>query len=144
MTKDAVKKAKNAGYDDELFHSVYWAQFPEMVKLALNTGNGKFQVTYMVGNIGSLIIVGSTSLSKKKMCSHSMSHPARMGSTSKSMMTLKLNKDKVTNFHFADNAETGKAGLSAMYCAIEVIPTLPADSRQKLASQWAKIKKNRS
>ena len=49
LTKDAVKKAKNAGYDDELFHSVYWAQFPEMVKLALNTRNGKFQVTYMLG-----------------------------------------------------------------------------------------------
>ena len=49
LTKDAVKKAKNAGYDNELFHSVYWAQFPEMVKLALNTRNGKFQVTYMLG-----------------------------------------------------------------------------------------------
>ena len=73
-----------------------------------------------------------------------MPHPARIRSTSKSMMTLKLNKDKVMNFHFAGNAEIGKAGLNAMYCAIEVIPTLPVGSKQKLASPWAKIKKNRS
>ena len=49
LTKEAVKKAKKAGYDMELFHSVCWASFPDTVKVDLNTGNGNFQVTYMVG-----------------------------------------------------------------------------------------------
>ena len=49
LTKEAEKKAKKAGYDNELFHSVCWAKFPDTVKVDLNTGNGKFQVAYMVG-----------------------------------------------------------------------------------------------
>lgn len=49
LTKDAEKLAKDEGYDNELFYAVSWAQFPDTVKMDLNTGKGMFNVTYLVG-----------------------------------------------------------------------------------------------
>ena len=49
LTANAKKLAKENGYDDEIFYAVSWAQSPAVVKVDLNTGNGVFDVTYLVG-----------------------------------------------------------------------------------------------
>lgn len=49
LTDDAKQKAKEAGYDKELFYAVTFAVFPNTVKYQLNTGNGTFDVTILVG-----------------------------------------------------------------------------------------------
>jgi hypothetical protein len=48
------------------------------------------------------------------------------------------------NFHFAGNKKTGKGDLNAMYSALEVVPAKPVDPKKKLATQWAKMKMDRS
>ena len=45
LTKDAQKLAKKEGYDEEIFYTVSWAKFPDVVKMDLKTGKGTFNVT---------------------------------------------------------------------------------------------------
>ena len=49
LTADAQAQAEAAGYDVELFYAVSWAQFPDTVKYQFKTGDGVFDVTYLVG-----------------------------------------------------------------------------------------------
>ena len=49
LTADAQAQAEAAGYDVELFYAVSWAQFPDTVKYQFKTGDGTFDVTYLVG-----------------------------------------------------------------------------------------------
>ncbi|MCH2576642.1 hypothetical protein MK131_17825 [Candidatus Poribacteria bacterium] len=142
LTKEAEKKAKQAGYDNELFHSVCWSSFPKTVKLDLNTGNGTFQVTYMVGEHWSPNNRGFDIFIEDKNVQPLYVTPGQDEIDIKVYEDVEV-KDKVMNFHFAGNAKTGKGDLNAMYSAIEVIPSLPVDPKQKLTSQWSKIKKNR-
>ncbi len=143
VTKEAGKKAKAAGYDNELFHSVCWAQFPQTVKLNLNTGNGKFQVTYMVGEHWSPNNRGYDIFIEEKNVQPLYVTPGKDEIDIKVYEDIEV-KDKIMNFHFAGNAKTGKGDLNAMYSAIEVIPALSVDPKKKLTSQWAIIKQNRS
>ena len=49
LTEEAQAQAEDAGYDVDLFYAVSWAQFPDTVKYQFKTGDGVFDVTYLVG-----------------------------------------------------------------------------------------------
>ena len=49
LTDAAKAQADKAGYDHAIFHTVSWAKYPDTVQMGLRTGNGVFDVTYLVG-----------------------------------------------------------------------------------------------
>ena len=142
LTKDAQKLAKEEGYDEELFYAVSWAQFPDVVKVDLNTGKGTFNVTYLVGehwspnNRGFDIIIEDEIVEEEYVTpgSHEIDIIRYEG--------IEV-KDKVMSLEFAGNPKTGAGDLNAMFSGIEVIPALAVDPKQKLATTWGVLKGNR-
>ena len=142
LTKDAEKLAKEEGYDKELFYAVSWAQFPDVVKVDLNTGKGMFTVTYLVGehwspnNRGFDIIIEDEIVEEEYVTpgSHEIDIIRYEG--------IEV-KDKVMSLEFAGNPKTGAGDLNAMFSGIEVIPALAVDPKQKLATTWGVLKGNR-
>ena len=141
LTDDAKKKAADEGYDEALFYAVSWAAFPDTVKFDINTGNGVFDVTYLVGEHWSpnnrgfdIFIEGENVL------------PLYVTPGNNEIDIQKFEgigvSDDVMNFDFAGNEETGAGDLNAMFSALEIIQALdtavqPGD---KLSSTWAAIK----
>ncbi len=142
LTKDAEKLAKKEGYDKELFYAVSWAQFPDVVKVDLNTGKGMFTVTYLVGehwspnNRGFDIIIEDEIVEEEYVTpgSHEIDIIRYEG--------IEV-KDKVMSLEFAGNPKTGAGDLNAMFSGIEVIPALAVDPKQKLATTWGALKDSR-
>ena len=143
LTKDAEKLAKKEGYDKELFYAVSWAQFPDVVKVDLNTGKGMFTVTYLVGehwspnNRGFDIIIEDEIVEEEYVTpgSHEIDIIRYEG--------IEV-KDKVMSLEFAGNPKTGAGDLNAMFSGIEVIPALAVDPKQKLATTWGVLKGERN
>ena len=142
LTKDAEKLAKEEGYDEELFYAVSWAQFPDVVKVDLNTGKGTFNVTYLVGehwspnNRGFDIIIEDEIVEEEYVTpgSHEIDIIRYEG--------IEVT-DKVMSLEFAGNPKTGAGDLNAMFSGIEVIPALAVDPKQKLATTWGALKDSR-
>ncbi|MBC8230532.1 hypothetical protein H8E77_13375 [bacterium] len=142
LTDDAKKKAADEGYDEALFYAVSWAAFPDTVKFDINTGNGAFDVTYLVGEHWSpnnrgfdIFIEGENVLPLY----------VTPGSNEIDIQIFKGIEvsDKVMNFDFAGNEETGAGDLNATFSALEIIqaPETAVKPGDKLTSTWATIKK---
>ena len=143
LTKDAEKLAKKEGYDKELFYAVSWAQFPDVVKMDLNTGKGMFTVTYLVGEHWSPNNRGFDIIIEDEIVEEEYVTPGSHEIDIKRYEGIEV-KDKVMSFEFAGNPKTGAGDLNAMFSGIEVIPALAVDPKQKLATTWGTLKGERN
>ena len=143
LTKDAQKLAKKEGYDEELFYAVSWAKFPDVVKMDLNTGKGTFNVTYLVGEHWSPNNRGFDIIIEEEIVEPLYVTPGKDEIDIKRYEGIEV-KDKVMSLEFAGNNKTGKGDLNAMFSAIEVIPALAVDPKQKLATTWGALKGERN
>ena len=142
LTKDAQKLAKKEGYDEEIFYTVSWAKFPDVVKMDLKTGKGTFNVTYLVGEHWSPNNRGYDIIIEDEIVEEQYVTPGKDEIDIKRYEGIEV-KDKVMSLEFAGNPKTGKGDLNAMFSGIEVIPALPVDPKQKLATTWGALKGNR-
>ena len=139
LTKDAEKLAKKEGYDTDLFYAVSWAQFPDVVKMDLNTGKGLFNVTYLVGEHWSPNNRGFDIIIEGEIVEEEYVTPGKDEIDIKRYEGIEV-KDKVMNLEFAGNPDTGAGDLNAMFSGIEVIPALAVDPQQKLTTTWGALK----
>ena len=139
LTKDAEKLAKAEGYDKELFYAVSWAQFPDVVKVDLNTGKGMFTVTYLVGEHWSPNNRGFDIIIEDEIVEEEYVTPGNNEIDIIRYEGIEV-KDKVMSLEFAGNPKTGAGDLNAMFSGIEVIPALAVDPQQKLATTWGVLK----
>ena len=142
LTKDAQKLAKKEGYDEEIFYTVSWAKFPDVVKMDLKTGKGTFNVTYLVGEHWSPNNRGYDIIIEDEIVEEQYVTPGKDEIDIKRYEGIEV-KDKVMSLEFAGNPKTGKGDLNAMFSGIEVIPALPVDPKQKLATTWGALKGSR-
>lgn len=143
LTKEAEKLAKAEGYDKELFYAVSWAQFPDVVKMELNTGKGMFTVTYLVGEHWSPNNRGFDIIIEDEIVEEEYVTPGQNEIDIIRYEGIEV-KDKVMSFEFAGNPKTGAGDLNAMFSGIEVIPALAVDPKQKLATTWGTLKGERN
>ncbi len=142
LTKDAEKLAKQEGYDKELFYAVSWAQFPDTVKMDLNTGKGTFNVTYLVGEHWSPNNRGFDIIIEDEVVEEEYVTPGNHEIDIKRYEGIEV-KDKVMSLEFAGNPKTGAGDLNAMFSGIEVIPALAVDPKLKLTTTWGALKAKR-
>ncbi|MCE2416397.1 hypothetical protein J4G07_20650 [Candidatus Poribacteria bacterium] len=143
LTKDAEKLAKAEGYDQELFYAVSWAQFPDTVKMDLNTGKGMFTVTYLVGEHWSPNNRGFDIIIEDEIVEEEYVTPGNNEIDIIRYEGIEV-KDKVMSLEFAGNPKTGAGDLNAMFSGIEVIPALAIDPKQKLTTTWGVLKGERN
>ena len=117
LTKEAEKLAKAEGYDKELFYAVSWAQFPDVVKMDLNTGKGTFTVTYLVGEHWSPNNRGFDIIIEDEIVEEEYVTPGNHEIDIKRYEGIKV-KDKVMSFEFAGNPKTGAGDLNAMFTGV--------------------------
>ncbi len=142
LTNDAQKLAKKEGYDEEIFYAVSWAQFPDVVKMDLNTGKGTFNVTYLVGEHWSPNNRGFDIIIEDEIVEEEYVTPGQNEIDIIRYEGIEV-KDQVMSFEFAGNPKTGAGDLNAMFSGIEVIPALAVDPQQKLATTWGALKGKR-
>ncbi len=142
LTKDAEKLAKKEGYDVELFYAVSWAQFPDVVKMDLNTGKGLFDVTYLVGEHWSPNNRGFDIIIEDEIVEEEYVTPGKDEIDIKRYEGIEV-KDKVMSLEFAGNPDTGAGDLNAMFSGIEVVPALAVDPKQKVTTTWGALKSER-
>lgn len=142
LTKEAEKLAKQEGYDEELFYAVSWAQFPDTVKMDLNTGKGTFNVTYLVGEHWSPNNRGFDIIIEDEIVEEEYVTPGNNEIDIKRYEGIVV-KDKVMSLEFAGNPKTGAGDLNAMFSGIEVIPALAVEPQQKLTTTWGALKDER-
>ncbi len=143
LTDAAKKLAKEEGYDEVIFHAVSWAQFPDVVKVDLNTGKGLFDVTYLVGEHWSPNNRGYDIIIEDEVVEPLYVTPGRDEIDIKRYEGIEV-KDKVMSLVFAGNKKTGKGDLNAMFSGIEVVPSqLSVDPKQKLTTTWGALKGQR-
>ena len=144
LTKEAEKLAKQEGYDEELFYAVSWAQFPDTVKMDLNTGKGTFNVTYLVGEHWSPNNRGFDIIIEGEVVEALYVTPGQDEIDIKTYGGIEVT-DGTLDFDFAGNEETGAGDLNAMFSALEVLPAVSTavDAKAKLATTWGALKGNR-
>ena len=139
LTNDAKKLAEKEGYDEDLFYAVSWAQFPDVVKMDLNTGSGIFDVTYLVGEHWSPNNRGFDILIEDEIVEEAYVTPGQDEIDIKRYEGIEVDDD-VMSLEFAGNPDTGAGDLNAMFSGIEVIPALAVDPKAKLALTWGALK----
>ena len=144
LTDDAKVQAKEAGYDEELFYSVSWAQFPDTVKYQFKTGNGFFDVTYLVGEHWSPNNRGFDIIIEDKIVEALYVTPGKDEIDIKKYTGIEV-ADETLDFNFAGNAETGAGDLNAMFSALEAVKsvTTAVDPKAKLTTTWGSLKNTR-
>ena len=142
LTKDAEKLAEKEGYDVDLFYAVSWAQFPDTVKMDLNTGKGMFNVTYLVGEHWSPNNRGFDIIIEDEIVEEEYVTPGNNEIDILRYEGIEV-KDKVMSLEFAGNPDTGAGDLNAMFSGIEVIPALAVDPKQKVTTTWGALKAER-
>ena len=141
LTAAAKKKADDAGYDHELFGAVSWASNPSTVKYDLKTGNGLFNVTYMVRehwspkNRGYDIIVEGDIVEKLYVT------PGKGEIDIKEYKNIDIS-DGSMEIELKGNAATKKGDLNPMFSALEVVGQggTAVGSTGKLTATWGTIK----
>ena len=141
LTAAAKKKADDAGYDHELFGAVSWASNPSTVKYDLKTGNGLFNVTYMVrehwspNNRGYDIIIEGDIVEKLYVT------PGKGEIDIKEYKKIDVT-DGSMEVELKGNAATKKGDLNPMFSALEVLGQAgtAVGSAGKLTATWGTIK----
>ncbi len=144
LTADAQAQAEAAGYDVELFYAVSWAQFPDTVKYQFKTGDGTFDVTYLVGEHWSPNNRGFDIFIEEENVEPLYVTPGQDEIDIKVYPNIQVS-DGTLDFNFAGNADTGAGDLNAMFSALEVVPSLSTavDAKAKLTTTWGALKGSR-
>ncbi len=144
LTADAQAQAKDAGYDVDLFYAVSWAQFPDTVKYQFKTGNGTFDVTYLVGEHWSPNNRGFDIFIEEENVEPLYVTPGKDEIDIKTYPGIEVS-DGTLDLNLAGNGETGAGDLNAMFSALEVVPALSTDvdPKQKLTTTWGALKDTR-
>ena len=144
LTADAQAQAADAGYDVELFYAVSWARFPDTVKYQFKTGDGTFDVTYLVGEHWSPNNRGFDIFIEEDNVEPLYVTPGKDEIDIKTYSSIEVS-DGTLDLHFAGNAETGAGDLNAMFSALEVVPSVSTavDPKAKLTTTWGALKGNR-
>ncbi|MCY4403891.1 MAG: hypothetical protein OXD54_15100 [Candidatus Poribacteria bacterium] len=144
LTADAQTQAEEAGYDVELFYAVSWAQFPATVKYQFVTGNGVFDVTYLVGEHWSPNNRGFDIIIEDEVVEPLYVTPGRDEIDIKTYEGIEVN-DGTLDFDFAGNEDTGAGDLNAMFSALEAVKSAgtAVDPKAKLTTTWGALKGNR-
>ncbi|MCG9126040.1 hypothetical protein JT359_00425 [Candidatus Poribacteria bacterium] len=144
LTDAAKAQAKEAGYDEELFYSVSWASFPATVKYQFKTGNGLFDVTYLVGEHWSPNNRGFDIIIEDEIVEALYVTPGKDEIDIKKYSAIEVS-DGTLDFDFAGNAETGAGDLNAMFSALEAVEsaTTAVDPKAKLTTTWGSLKNTR-
>ena len=144
LTADAQAQAEAAGYDVELFYAVSWAQFPDTVKYQFKTGDGTFDVTYLVGEHWSPNNRGFDIFIEEENVEPLYVTPGKDEIDIKTYPSVQVS-DGTLDFHFAGNADTGAGHLNAMFSALEVVPaaSTAVDAKAKLTTTWGALKGSR-
>ena len=143
LTADAQAQAKDAGYDVELFYAVSWARFPDTVKYQFKTGDGVFDVTYLVGEHWSPNNRGFDIFIEEDNVEPLYVTPGKDEIDIKMYSGIEVS-DGTLDLHFAGNAETGAGDLNAMFSALEVVPAVgtAVDPKAKLTTTWGALNGN--
>ena len=149
LTADAQTQAKNTGYDVELFYAVSWAQFPNTINYQFKTGNGFFDVTYLVGEHWSPNNRGFDIIIENKTVESLYVTPGQDEIDIKTYEAIEVS-DSALDLHFVGNRNTGAGDLNPMFSALEVVPSetktmvantgLTVDPKAKLTGLWATLK----
>ena len=144
LTDEAQAQAAEAGYDVDLFYAVSWAAFPDTVKYQFKTGNGTFDVTYLVGEHWSPENRGFDIFIEEENVEPLYVTPGRHEIDIKTYSGIEVS-DGALDLNFAGNAETGAGDLNAMFSALEVVPatSTDVDPKQKLTTTWGALKAER-
>ncbi len=144
LTKDAEKLAEKEGYDVDLFYAVSWAQFPDTVKYQFKTGDGTFDVTYLVGEHWSPENRGFDIFIEEENVEPLYVTPGRHEIDIKTYPGIEVS-DGTLDLNFAGNEDTGAGDLNAMFSALEVVPAVSTavDPKQKLTTTWGALKADR-
>lgn len=144
LTADAQAQAAAAGYDVDLFYAVSWAQFPDTIKYQFKTGNGTFDVTYLVGEHWSPNNRGFDIFIEEENVEPLYVTPGSNEIDIKTYSGIEVS-DGALDVNLAGNAETGAGDLNAMFSALEVVPAVSTavDPKQKLTTTWGALKDDR-
>lgn len=144
LTDDAKAQAEEAGYDVDLFYAVSWAQFPDTVKYQFKTGNGTFDVTYLVGEHWSPENRGFDIFIEEENVEPLYVTPGRNEIDIKTYSGIEVS-DGTLDLNLAGNADTGAGDLNAMFSALEVVPAVSTDvdPKAKLTTTWGALKDDR-
>ena len=144
LTADAQAQAEAAGYDVELFYAVSWAEFPNTVKYQFKTGDGVFDVTYLVGEHWSPNNRGFDIIIEGDIIEPLYVTPGADEIDIKTYSSIDVS-DGTLDFDFAGNADTGAGDLNAMFSALEVVPAMntAVDAKAKLTTTWGALKGSR-
>ncbi len=144
LTDDAQAQAEEAGYDVDLFYAVSWAQFPDTVKYQFKTGDGTFDVTYLVGEHWSPENRGFDIFIEEENVEPLYVTPGRHEIDIKIYSGIEVS-DGTLDLNLAGNADTGAGDLNAMFSALEVVPAVSTavDPKQKVTTTWGALKADR-
>ncbi len=134
LTANAEAKAIAAGYAPELFHAVSWAQYPDNLRYQFNTGNGVFDITYLVGehwrdhNRGYDIIIEGEIVEPLYIA------PGMHEIDIKTYKGIEVT-DGTLDLELTGNTATGASDLNPMFSALEIVPaalgpTTPIDPEE--------------
>ncbi len=122
LTPNAQAQAKAAGYDPELFHAVSWARHPDTLQYQLKTGNGTFDVTYLVSehwfpnNRGFDILIEGTVVEPSYVT------PGLHEIDIKTYKGIEV-RDGTLDIQLKGNPQSGARNLNPMFSALEVLPS---------------------
>ncbi len=144
LTTDAQAQAADAGYDVDLFYAVSWAAFPDTIKYQFKTGDGTFDVTYLVGEHWSPNNRGFDIFIEEENVEPLYVTPGRHEIDIKNYTGIEVS-DGALDVHLAGNGETGAGDLNAMFSALEVVPSAgtAVDPKAKLTTMWGALKDDR-
>ena len=144
LTDDAKAQAAEAGYDVDLFYAVSWAQFPDTVKYQFKTGNGTFDVTYLVGEHWSPENRGFDIFIEEENVEPLYVTPGKDEIDIKTYSGIEVS-DGTLDLNLAGNGDTGAGDLNAMFSALEVVPAVSTavDPKQKVTTTWGALKNDR-
>lgn len=141
LTSDAQAQAAEAGYDAELFYAVSWAQYPTTIKYQLKTGNGTFDVTYLVGEHWSPNNRGFDIIIEDEIVEALYVTPGNHEIDIKTYDTIVV-ADGTLDLEFAGNPDAGTTDRNATFSGLEVIESVSTavDPKEKLTTTWGTLK----
>jgi len=139
LTQNAQKKAEEAGFDPEIFYAVSWQNWPNGVYIDVNTGNGTFDVTYLVGEHWSPQNRGYDIIIEDEIEKEAYVTPAKDEIDFFTLEGIQVT-DEIMSFEFIGNPDTGKGDLNAMFSGLVIELSFPVESLKKLPSLWGELK----
>ena len=123
LTAGAQAQAAAAGYDPELFYAVSWARYPNTVKYQFKTGNGVFDVTYLVGEHWAPNNRGFDIIIEGEVVEPLYVTPGRHEIDIRTYEGIEV-RDGTLDLEFSGNPATGVLDLNGMFSALEVVSSI--------------------